>query len=161
MTELGKKEWQAKIDEHMLEWLVQTLLDESGGFITDKNISKGEKLALVSSFSKKGRIIAVSLYTCEKTTINNFATHFNKCYGVRSLAEIKHVNLYQNNLEQIGKLIKNKDGSSYYVSWLVGCNDTFLKMIKNSMMSKKIKNQKSFDDYETTLVGDELLVYEK
>lgn len=161
MTELEKKEWQAKIDEHMLEWLVQTLLDESGGFITDKNISKGEKLALVSSFSKKGRIIAVSLYICEKTTINNFATHFNKCYAVRSLAEIKPVNLYQNSLEEIGKLIKNKDGSSYCVSWLVGCNDTFLKMIKNSMMSKKIKNQKSFDDYETTLVGNELLVHEK
>lgn len=161
MTELEKKEWQAKIDEHMLEVQAQILLDESGGFITDKNISKGEKLALVTSFSKKGRIIGVSLFTCEKTTINNFATHFNEFYYVRSLTENKPVNLYKNSLEEVGKLIKNKDGSSYYVSWLVGCNEHFLKKLKNIMMTEKMKNQKSFDDYETTQVGDELFVYEK
>lgn len=163
MTDLEKKEWQAKIDDAFLRHVINNILRQSNGFITAKNISKGEKLALATTFNENGLIVGVTVYTCEKFAYENFATGFKEYYRVGLGLDGDIVKIYHNNIEEIGVLQEMRKGLTYFISWLIGCDDVFLKNVKNEMMLRGMHEQKArkFEDYETVQVGDELIVHEK
>lgn len=163
MTELEKKEWQAKIDDVFLRYVINSILKQSNGFITNKNISKGEKLALATTFNENGLIVGVTIYTCEKITTKNFATGFKEYYRVGFGIDEDIVKIYHNNIEEIGVLQETRKGLTYYIAWLIGCDVSFLKNVKNEMTLRGMRDQKTrkFEDYETTQVEDELTVHEK